>query len=275
MISSALLHFGSASRAEVVIEVGVAAARRAQARVRGLTMVDTRRLVTLAAQCEAAVGASGETARLDRVEEEQEHIRLQVSEACLAAGLDFDLRRARGNPFEVLPFESQFHDLVITSSPELTDPHAGEGGLSPPELVDLLVEGVRPLLVLRRRLPVHPRVLLVNDGTATVAHAWRLFLQQQLFPEAELRVLAVGKTEKQARATLGEMADYCRARGRIVETGWLCGAMRRVVTPYALKWGADVVVLGVPRDHRLLRRMLGAAAEQVLQTTNAALYAVT
>jgi nucleotide-binding universal stress UspA family protein len=274
MLHSVLLHFSSAQHGDPVIELGVHLARRSSARVRGLSLVDTRRLAALSTS-EAACYANHESVRLHRVEAEQDGVRASLSQACLSAGIDFDVRRVRGNPLEVLPTESQFHDLVVTSFQRPGEPEFDDASLSATDLVELMFHGVQPLLVVRPRQQPIRRVLLVGDGTAPSARAVRQFLQQRLLPEAELRLLAIGPSEDRARATLREMSDYCRSRNLVFESGWLCGAARRVLVPYAHKWGADLVVLGVPRAARVVRCIWGEPAEQILQKTELALYAAT
>jgi nucleotide-binding universal stress UspA family protein len=69
------------------------------------------------------------------------------------------------------------------------------------------------------------------------------------------------------------MADCCRIRRRAIETGSLCGPLRRVLIPYALQWEADLIVLGVARGNPMLRRLLGEPARDVLRKTGCALYA--
>lgn len=274
MLHSVLLHFSSAQHGEPVIELGVHLARRSSAKVRGLSLVDTRRLAALFAN-EAACYANHESVRLHRVETEQESVRVSLSQACLSAGLDFDVRRVRGNPLEVLPTESQFHDLVVTSYRRPGEAEPDGASLSAADLVELLFHGVQPLLVVRPAQQPIRRVLLVGDGTAPSARAVRQFVQQNLVPGAELRLLAIGPSEERSRATLREMSDYCRSRNLVFESGWLCGSSRRVLVPYAHKWGAELVVLGVPRAARVVRRIWGEPAEQILQQTELALYAAT
>jgi nucleotide-binding universal stress UspA family protein len=115
---------------------------------------------------------------------------------------------------------------------------------------------------------------LVSDGTNASARAIREFLRQNLFPESELRLLAIGSTEQRARNMLREMVDYCRGRQVSLESGWICGSPRRVIIPYAHKWGADLVVLGVTRKSPLVRRLFGDPAQRVLEETNLALYVI-
>lgn len=274
MLHSVLLHLNGVRHGESVIDFGVNLARRCEARVRGLTVVDTRRLMSLAATCEAAAYANGEFRRLHRVEQEQGTVRSHLSQACLSAGVNFDVRRMRGNPFDVLPPESQFHDLLVTAfPPHGADADDEDAGLTARELVDLLFEGVQPMLVVRDKNQQLRRVLLVTDGTPATAKAIRSFLQQNLLPDAEYRLLAVGKTEDQARESLREMAEYCRSRKVALETGILQGTLRRVLAPYAQKWQADVVVLGVARGNAVVRRLIGETAQDILSKTSLALYA--
>jgi nucleotide-binding universal stress UspA family protein len=273
MLSSVLLNFSGVQQGTPLIEQGVSIARRAAARVRGLTVIDTRRLASLLSTCEAAVFSCAELNRLDRVQAEYNGVRSQLSQACLAAGIDFDVRRVRGDPFDVLPSESRFHDLVVTSVAPPRDSCDKERSLSPAELISLLLQGVQPLLVLRGALPTAPRILLASDGGSAAARAVRQFLHQDLFPQAEFRLLAIGQTESQARNTLHDMADYCRGRGLHFESGWICGPPRRVLVPYANKWGAHVLVTGVQRGDRVFRWLIGDTAEQILRTTELALYA--
>jgi nucleotide-binding universal stress UspA family protein len=67
--------------------------------------------------------------------------------------------------------------------------------------------------------------------------------------------------------------EYCRTQSSIIETGSLHDSLRRALVPYAEKWQADLIVLGVSGGSHLLRRLLGEAAGDVLRHTNCALYA--
>lgn len=273
MLNSVLLHFSSAQQQGPVIDLGVEFARRSVARVRGLTLIDTRKLAALSGTCESAAYTHGEYQRLGRMEAEHEVVRSQLSQACLAAGVDFEVRRVRGNPLEVLPVEAQFHDLVVTALPPPGASEAESAALSPRELVDLLLKGVEPLLVVRSIGEPLSRVLLVNDGTPAAAKAARQFLNQTLLPQAELRLLGIGETETQAKALLRDLVDYCRTKRQHFESGWICGTARRVLPSYAEKWGARLVVLGVQRGNGMVRRLFGETAEKLLLNTDIAVYA--
>jgi nucleotide-binding universal stress UspA family protein len=274
MLHSILLYLDGASSEQGVIEQGVRFAGSHQARVRGLTLLDTRSVEEASTTTESAAYCLMTQSRLQQVEQRQQSTRALLARTCLEAGLNFDVRRAAGNPFEVLHEESQFHDLVVASlaAPGKWSDPLDRDSLTAGELVELGLSGVQPLLVLRRGRPAVRRVLLVHDGSSASGRAIRSFLAMKLFDTAEQRLLAVGPEELRARKSLREMAEYCRTHCGKLETGFVRGSLRKVAVPYARKWQADLVVLGLPRGNRLVRQVLGDAARDVLKHTSCALY---
>lgn len=273
--SSVLLHLNGIRDGESVIDAGVALASRWKARLRGVTLLDTRNAASLSTNCEAAVYANDEFNRLHLIEQQQEKIRSRLSQACLAAGIDFDVRSAQGNPLELLPPESQFHDLMVTFYAPTEDSGADlDAGskLTAAEMVDLLVQGVQPMLVVRRPQQALNRVLLVYDGTPTTGKAVRNFLSQDFVSHPEFRLVAIGNTEQRARTLLREMLDYCHTRRIDIEAGSLCGTIARSLPAYALKWEADCVVLGVARRSWGARKLLGEPVRELLHYTSCAVY---
>ncbi len=271
MLNSVLLHLESVDQAQPVIRVGVNLARQTEARVRGLTLLDTRR-ADAASECESAAYAVIEHTRRSLAERVQGAVRAKLSDACLEAGLNFDVRRISGDPLQVLPQEARFHDLVITSV------MAAERGTTSTDwslrdLSKLIDRGVQPVLIVHPHQVAIDRVLLVYDGTEAAGRAIRSFLNQEIFTAAEHRLLAIGKTEESARHSLRDMADYCVARRPRLETGFTCGTPRRVLLPYAEKWQADLIVMGVEPGKRLLRWVFGHPAVNVLKRLSCGLYA--
>jgi nucleotide-binding universal stress UspA family protein len=70
------------------------------------------------------------------------------------------------------------------------------------------------------------------------------------------------------------MVPYCRSREESLEVGVIQGQAQRVVVPYAEKWKADLILLGVNRRSRVLRRLFGETARHVLTKTSCSLFAV-
>lgn len=275
MFTSILLHLEGGERAPAVIDVGVRLARRHAARVRGLSLTDTRYFQSLTSTCETAACAVTEQSRLRLAEKRYSIARADLTQACLAANLNFDVRTLSGDPFELLPQESRFHDLVVAHFAERDDAIAAaddEPRMSERDLVDLALRGVQPLLVVRRRAQPLQRVLLIYDGTPESSRAIRSYVSQGLTPDAEHRLLAIGESERTARDALHQMTEYFQRRGTPLETGWICGRPRKVLVPYAEKWNADFLVMGVTRANPLLRRLLGETAQDALRRLSSALY---
>lgn len=274
-MNSILLHLEGPQRSRNVISLGVELARRAEARVRDVAMIDTRRIQALTVECETAAYVVAEQGRLQTAKKQRESTRAELAHACLDAGLNFDVRLFSGDPLGLLESEAQFHDLVITAFPahrSSEDERLGQN-LAADELIAALQRGVQPLLVVRRTEEPISRTLLVYDGTAAASRTIRSYLASNLFPEADHRLLVVGNDAGQAQELMREMAQCCRSYRVDVETGWLVGSMRRVLLPYAEKWSAELIVLGMQRGNPMLRRLFGDTARRVLLRSPCALFA--
>lgn len=274
MLTSMLLLMEGKEQAGPVIRCGVSLARDAEARVRGLTLVDTRD-VQHPQDCEAAVYLTTATTRQALAERLHEGARAELSKACLDAKLNFDVRRMMGDPLELLPQEARFHDLVVTSLGLMDQrlPIDARMRLSTGDLMALLQRGVQPLLVLPPKQERIERVLLVYDGSEAAGRTIRSYLNLGILRDAECRLLAIGSNESSAQSSLMEMADYCRARCAKLEMGFAVGRPRRVLVPYAAKWEADLLVLGVSRSYRLLHRLMGRVSLDLLGDVKCGLFA--
>lgn len=272
MLKSLLLLLDGAHCAQRLSEFGVALASLSQARLRALALLDTRRVLH-AATCESASGCCSELETLQTVERCQNRALEQLTAACAGSTVDFDIRRMKGDPFDILPGEAQFHDLTITAVPLANSAVEHQQSLPATDVLNLLAVGVRPLLVLRTPLAPVQRVLLVSDGGAHSTTAVRDFLSHDLFPQAERRLFAIGETDARAKSLLRELVDYTRQRQPKFECGWVRGTARQAVVQYAQKWQADLVVIGYRPQHVLLRPLWPQPAEQILRQTDMALFA--
>ena len=270
MLNSVLLYLEDEQQAKSVIRLGVNLAKAAKARVRGLTLIDTRSNDE-ARLNESAAYATLMNSRQVLVEHRQNQLKGDLSSACLKAKLDFDVRTFAGDPLSLLPREARFHDLVVTAGFVGSD----SAGLTSSDLLELVGRGVQPLLVLHPNQQAIRRVLLVCDGSEAAGRAIRSYLSLGILDNAEHRLLALGNNDQAARYALREMADYCTVRRPAIETGCVVGKVRHVLLPYVNKWQADLVVLGMSRGNRLYRRLFGDCSLKVLQQTSCALFALT
>lgn len=276
MLSSLLLHLDGEERSAAVVRSGVELAQRHQARLRGLSIVDTRSMSQLA-ECETAAYVALEQARLEQLRSRHQSVRADLSQACLAAEIDFDVRCAQGDPVRLLEREAQFHDLVVTSLAPPPRRRRDRGGFlrTLREVAGFVRQGIQPLLVLRANGFDMKRVLLVCDGTPASGRAIRLSLQQRVWTDAEVRLLAVNTERAVAQRHLREMADYLRTHRCEVEAGCLTGAPERLLAAYAEKWQADLVVVGMTRLNPLAQRLWGDGVVSVLRHTSCGVYVTT
>ncbi|MCE9553540.1 MAG: universal stress protein [Planctomycetes bacterium] len=256
MLTSVLLHLDDTRQADPVIRLGVDLASRTGARVRGLTLCDTRR-TEAALHCESAVYAVMEQNKQLMTERNQEVIRADLSQACLNAGLNFDVRRISGDPLSVLPQEARYHDLMLTS---MSAESVAKQRTIAADLYDLMRRGVQPMLMVSPAAQHIDRVLFAFDGSEASGRAIRLFLNQKLFPQADYRLWALGPNEAEVRQKLREMADYCASRIDELETGIALGSFQRLLKPYVEQWQADLVVLGINKETDWLRKLSGRQA---------------
>lgn len=256
MLNSILLHLPNEHAATPAISWGVEIARQTEARLRGLTLLDTREAETVfptESGVFAEIGLSQHVCA-----DQQSAVRTRLSAACLDANLDFDIRTMRGNPLSVLPEQARYHDLVMTSRPVNLGSERNGNELSSNDIRQLLDRGVQPLMVAGSGEQVR-RVLLAYDGSEPSGRSIRSFLAMGILADREYRLLAVGKTETAARTSLQEMGDYCQTLQRSMETGWACGSLHRLLPVYAEKWQPDLIVLGAPSGTRLLRGLSAGA----------------
>jgi nucleotide-binding universal stress UspA family protein len=268
MLASLLIHLPSSHLAPEVIRPAVAIAKRHQARVRSLAIVDIERVQSLAATWESAEHGDVDYDRLRKLEKKCLAVQSRASQACLQAGLNFDIRTVKGESSSVLQWESQYHDLVVTvwdgAGDDDEEGVENAGIRSTDELAQVMSNGSHSLLLLRGGMPESPRVLLVHDGSDASGRAIRRYVTQRLWLDSEVRLLGVAPRAEDAAKNLRELVDYCATHGLQPETGCLQGTLRRSLVPYARKWEADLIVLGAgplaqpgnPAGHDLVRDVL-------------------
>jgi nucleotide-binding universal stress UspA family protein len=269
MLNSLLLYLEDDRRAEAVIRLGVELAKRANARVRGVTLVDTR-ATEQACLNESAALVNLLNAGQVLVEHGQSRLHKALSAACLKAKLNFDIRNFVGDPMQVLRRESRFNDLLITAGCASAD----STGLKSYDLSELLAGGSHPILMLHPHQGVIQRVLLAYDGSDASGRATRAYFNLGINSHAEHRLLAIGDTVLTAKAALRDMAEYCFHQQGDLETGYVVGKPRKVLASYAEKWQADLVVIGVSKTNWLARRLGGDTPFSMLRQLSCAVFAL-
>lgn len=269
MLNSLLLYLEDDCRAETVIRFGVDLAKRTKARVRGVTLIDTR-AAEQALLNESAALVNLLNAGQVMAEHGQSRLRNALSAVCLKAKLNFDVRNFVGDPMQVLRREARFSDLLITAGCASAD----SAGLKSTDITDLLSSGSHPILMLHPEQRVINRILLAYDGSDASGRAIRSYFNLGINSNAEHRLLAFGDTVLTAKAALRDMAEYCFYRRSDLETGYVVGKSRKILGPYAQKWQADLVVIGVNKTSWLARRLGYESPFSLLRQWRCAVFAL-
>ncbi len=269
MLKSVLLHLSGCYGSDQVIELGARIAQRCNARLQGLSVLDNRSLQNTG-HLVSAVHTLSETTRLAHTERRQSISHDQIRQVGQRYQLEFDSLGLEGDPIRTLARESQFHDLLVGYCPIGSQFSPGE--LDPWQHVELASRSRQPLYVSRGEKTDPRRVLLVYDGSVAAARAIRTFLSQSPLEMPQCRLLGVEAAANECANRLLSMRRYCESRCPDVEVGYLTGSVRRVLIPYAQKWEADVVVMGIPSQLGLWSRWVGQLSLVVLRQTKLDLY---
>lgn len=271
VLTRALVHLPESEQAESLIRTAVAIARRCRAHLRGLTVVDMSELHRLAIESPSAVHLLSAAERMEGGESRREEIRSAFSQACLAAKLDFDLRRVSGDSLDLLPAESRFHDLSAFAVVRGRKRSGGEIAVA--DAVRLLTYNAGPTLAMRSGAGEPKRGLLVLDNSPASSRAVRSFLAQDPFELTTVRALAIGADADEAQTILREQIDPIRRRYPECESGFLVGRSVRLAAKYADQWQADLVVIGARRSPPVMRYLFGETAREILARTDCSIYA--
>jgi len=182
----------------------------------------------------------------------------------------FRVHQENGEPFALMTNLARYHDLMIFGLRSIFDSGLG---LDPQDTLARLVRaGVRPLIAVSREYRPIRRALLAYSGSPESAKTIKRFVQSQLWPDLELRLLTCARSRSDARALLADMSAYCRAHGYEPELEASDASPKARIHDAAHEWNADLIVLGNGVRNLWLNRVLGSTALHVIQNADRPLY---
>lgn len=248
-------------------------AGRHQASLTGVTVFDPSKLRSIGP---APIGAGRIAAEMreQRSSEMRKRIAAAVvdfEDACSAAGLTHRvLHEERQEPFDYLMSLARYHDLTVIGLRGLFEYGVhGEAHYDPADsLVRLISGGVRPILAAGPNPGPIERVLIAYSGSPQSAKTMRRFVQMGLWPDAKLRILAIGDDHERHQRHLLHASEYCKAHGIEAERDYRPGDAKSGVLEAAHEWGADLIVMG--NSHRTLisRKVLGDTMMQTIRESD-------
>ena len=194
----------------------------------------------------------------------------EFTEACKAAGVSHRVVREVGEPFSLMIAEARYHDPMVFGLKSLfesdfvADPHDA--------LVRLVRSGVRPLLAVSKGFTPITKVLIAYSGSMESAKAMKRFVQMQLWPVSELRIISFEDGKGHARELLADAANYCRAHGLNAETECVAGSPKEHLLSYIRNWDADLTVVGNSAQNLILRRIFGETGLHVIRNSEQPLF---
>jgi nucleotide-binding universal stress UspA family protein len=271
-IKRILLGLGGTDFTPVAVKRGVELARRHGAEITGVTIIDEAQLRNVG-PVPAGAAHAARALREHRLRVTQGRIRGAIEdfqERCASDGVPFRVQQETGEAFSLMTNLARYHDLMIFGLRSVFD--YGFGVDPQDTLTRLVRSGVRPLIAVSREYREIRRVLLSYGGSAESAKAIKRFVQSQLWPDMQLRLLTCERSAEESETLLDDMAAYCRAHGFEVEREHSSEAPKDRILAAAADWNADLVVLGNGVRNLWLNKILGSTTLHVVQNADRPLY---
>jgi nucleotide-binding universal stress UspA family protein len=267
-----LLGLGGTEYTPVAVRHAVELARRHEAEITAVTVVDERRLTDV-----GPVPIGGARAALGLQEYRMELTRQRLREAvalfkerCEADQIPFRVREEKGEAFSLMTDLARYHDVMVFGLRSVFD--CGLGVDPQDTLARLVRSGVRPLVAVSREYRPIRRVLLAYSGSAESAKASKRFVQSHLWAVAETRLLTCAPFPESAKPLLADMAAYCRSHGFEPDMEHSDEPPRTRILASAAEWEADLIVLGNGVRSAWLDRFLGGVTAYVVENADRPLY---
>lgn len=251
MIKRILVGLAGTTYTPVAIQRAVTLAQSHAADVTGVTVLDPRRVRSAEAPIVKSIRA--------------------FQEACETAGIKHRVIEESGDVFTSLVDEARYHDLMIFGLRSLFDQDF-IGGDPESLLIRLVNAGARPMIAVSEQFRSISRVLVAYDGTMESAKAMKRFVQMQLWPDAELKIVTFQESESVAFELLQAAEDYCRAHGYQVCHQSYQGDPKVLLLGAATLWQADMIVMGNSARSALLRKVLGDTLLSTLRDSRIPLF---
>ena len=271
MIKRILLGLGGTPYTTVAIQRAVGLAKRFEAEITGVTVIDVSRLFMVGAM-------GGERAAHDmtsRIFLTKERIGEAISTfeaACTAEGIKYQVKQEdEKDPFDLMISLARYHDLMIFGLRSIF-----EYGISPEEprdtLARLITAGVRPIIAVSDKFRTIQKVLIAYSGSIESAKTMKRFVQLRLWPDVKLKIVTFQSSEDKTQQLLYDASEYCRAHGFHVESDSNPGSPKDFLLPMATLWQADMIVLGNSARTLLMKRVIGETALHIIRHADRPLF---
>jgi nucleotide-binding universal stress UspA family protein len=275
MIKRILVGLGGTPYTTVAIQRAVQLAKRFDAEITGVTVLDLDRLTKVGLAREETIPAA-----MHRVVVTRDRIEEAISafeSACAAEGIKCQVKQEKkGASFDLMISLARYHDLMIFGLRSIFEYNVSIVDLSIEEpkdtLARLIAAGVRPIIAVSDTFRSIQKVVIAYSGSMESAKTMKRFVQLRLWPDAKLKIVTFQSSEEKAQQLLYDASEYCRAHGYSVVSESNPGSPKDFLLPIATYWQADMIVLGNSARNLLVKRVLGETALHIIRNADRPLF---
>ena len=252
------------------------AARRLDASVHALHVIEDRREVAAMADLSGAIGIDAQqklTAELVALEEAkartaQKHARAILADAqqqLAAAGVtQIEVEATHGELIDSIERSEAGADLIVVGK---RGEHADLARLHLGSNLQRVIRSVhRPVLVASRAFTPINRFLIAYDGSPSVLKAVDFVRSSPLLKGVDCHILRAGKIDDTARYYLEETAGNLRQAGFTVGSHAISGPPDEVIAAAVKEHGINLVVMGAYGHSRIREFIVGSTTTSMVRT---------
>ena len=270
MIKRILVGLGGTPYTTVAIQRAVQLAKRFDAEITGVTVLDIDRLAKVGLGREETIPAA-----MHRVALTRNRIEKAISEfesACAAEGIKYQVKQEEKEAsFDLMISFARYHDLMIFGLRSIFE---YDISFEEPKdtLARLISAGVRPIIAVSETFRPIQKVMIAYSGSMASAKTMKRFVQLRLWSDVKLKIVTFQSSEDKAHKLLYDASEYCRAHGFYVESESNPGSPKEFLLPMATLWQADMIVLGNSAHSLLMKRVLGETALHIIRNADRPLF---
>ncbi|KYK22039.1 hypothetical protein AYK24_02615 [Thermoplasmatales archaeon SG8-52-4] len=269
MIKSILLAIDGSNYTESILKYGVDLAKKFDAHLRVLTVIDIRIF-----EWAVAIGVEGfapiipstayqeESQRL--LEEKADKLLERTSEVLKEANVSFEIEKASGSPVEIICDKCRLADLIVMGC-------RGEFGPWRDKMLGATLEAtsrlaIKPLLVTQKEYSSISHILFAYDGSinSNKAFPWVGAFAKQF--DAKLTILIVSADAESAERILKDSTNYL-SNYDLSEINTLIkeGDAETKIVETAKEVKADLIIMGSYGHSRIREAILGSTTVHVMR----------
>lgn len=269
MLRGILVGLDGSAYSAAAVELGIRWARRFEARVVGIAVVDEPGIIAPEA---TPMGASyfrgeGDQARLDEARQRAATCLEQLTRRCAEAGVACQALQVEGDPVEEIALHSQCYDVILLG--QKTYFRTGDPSQADSCLEELLHQPPRPVVAVPDVLPAGEAIVIAYDGSVQSARALAGFHGTGIGQRYPIHVITLGNSIEAAEAIAKRAVDYLTLHGVEVTAHPLVsgGHPGPQLAHEAEQLGAQLLVMGAFSHSPLHEFFFGSTTRTVLKAT--------